>query len=303
MGDEVVITRTRAVEDGLEFEDGELTLRDGRTLAWRWWGAEGGRPVLRLQGTPSSRLSRHPKSQIQMDLGVRYLQADRPGFGGSTRKPRRGVIDFADDLEELLDAHGLDRVPVAGGSGGGPHALAIAARHPERISAVTVVVGAAPLLPEESSRLVGINADGYAAAEKGWQPLYELCVKIRERLLGAEGMQGVLRDAPARDREVMADPAWARINRMDTVEALRPGAEGWADESLALHRDWDFDLGAVRSSVTWWHGDDDMNAPLSAAQRAAARLRNVNMRIWHSEGHFASTIHQREVMEELLSRA
>ncbi len=298
-----MITRLKQVEDGLAYEDGELLLRDGRTLAWRWWGPEGGKPVLRIQGTPGSRASRHPNPRIQLDLGVRYLQADRPGFGRSTRKPGRGVADFADDLVQLLDAHGLERVPVIGGSGGGPHTLAIAALHPDRVSAVTVLVGSAPLLAEEASRLVGVNAEGYHLSERGWQPLYELLVKVRERLLGEEGLQGVLRDAPEKDHAVMAHPAWQKVSRADTVEALKQGAEGWADESMALHRDWDFDLGAVKANVTWWHGDDDKNAPLSAAQRAAAKLRHVDLRVWRSEGHFAPTIYQREVMQELLSRA
>jgi homoserine acetyltransferase len=32
---------------------------------------------------------------------------------------------------------GIDRLPVTGGSGGGPHVLAVAARHPHRVSAAT----------------------------------------------------------------------------------------------------------------------------------------------------------------------
>ena len=82
-------------EDGLAYEDGSLTLRDGRELAWRWWGEEGGRPVLKLQGTPGSRFFRNYDPQVQLGLGVRYLMADRPGYGGSTRKPGRGIADFA----------------------------------------------------------------------------------------------------------------------------------------------------------------------------------------------------------------
>src|SRR6266851_7540654 len=76
-------------EDGLMYEDGELQRRGGRTLAWRWWCEPGGTPVLRLQGTPGSRLYRHPDPAILRDLGVRYLMADRPGYGGSTRSPGR----------------------------------------------------------------------------------------------------------------------------------------------------------------------------------------------------------------------
>ena len=297
------VTNQSRTDDGLEYEDGELALPDGRTLAWRWWGPVDATPVLRLQGTPGSRLNRHPDPKIQAALGVRYLMADRPGFGGSTRKPGRGVADMADDLVALLDAHGLERVPVMGGSGGGPHTLAIAARYPERISAATVIVGSAPLVAEEVGALVGVNAIGYAAAEEGWQPLFEFLVGVRERILGEEGMAGVLRDAPERDRAIMADPRWQLLARANAAEALKQGAEGWTDESMALHREWDFDLGGIRTRVTWWHGDDDMNASLTAAQRAARLLRQVDLRVWHSEGHFAPVVHEKEIVEELLSRA
>ena len=290
-------------DDGVSYEDGELRLPDGRTLAWRWWGEPGWTPILRLQGTPGSRLYRHPNPAIQRELRVRYLMADRPGYGGSSRLPGRGVVGIGDDLAALLDHHKLDRVPVMGTSGGGPHALAVAARHPDRISAASVIVGASPLEPDEVSRLVGVNAAGFAAAERGWEDLHQLLVKVRERLLGEEGMAGVLSDAPPEDRAIMQDPAWRRISRANTGEALRQGAEGWTDESMALHRGWDFDLETIRPAVTWWHGDNDMNAPLSAAQRAAARLREVDLRVWHNEGHFASLTHEAEIVRELLSRS
>jgi len=135
-------------EDGLAFEDGLLALPDGRELAWRWWGDEGGNPVLRIQGTPSSRLNRNHDPSVQQSLGVRYLMADRPGYGGSTRKPGRGIADVVEDLVALLDHLGIERIPAMGTSGGGPHVLALAARHPDRLSAITVVVGGTPLVAD-----------------------------------------------------------------------------------------------------------------------------------------------------------
>lgn len=294
---------TRGVtDDGLAFEDGVLTLGDGRALAWRWWGEEGGTPILKLQGTPGSRLQRNHNPQVQKDLGVRYLMADRPGYGGSTRKPGRGIADFADDLVALLDLHGLGRVPVIGTSGGGPHALAIAAQHPERISAATVVVGAVTLQPGEVSGLVGVNAQGYAAAEKGWDALHELLSRVREQLL-AHGMQNVLSDAPPADRANMENPAWQKLSRINSAEALKQGAEGWTDESFAMHHRWDFDPQSINATVTWWHSDDDKNAPLSAARRGASQLKQVDLRVWHNEGHFASLTYDKEIVGELLDRS
>jgi pimeloyl-ACP methyl ester carboxylesterase len=292
-----------ATEDGLAFEDGVLGLHDGRELAWRWWGDDGGVPILRLQGTPGSRLYRNHNPQIQRDLGVRYLMADRPGYGGSSRKPGRGMADIADDLVALLDMHGLERVPVMGTSGGGPHALAIAAQHPDRISAVSVIVGAVPLEPDEVSGLVGVNAQGFAAAEKGWDALYAVLAPVRERILGAEGMQGVLSDAPATDRAIMESAAWQRMSRINSGEALKQGAEGWTDESFALHQKWDFEPRNIKASLTWWHGDDDKNAPLSAARRGVSQLRQVDLRVWHQEGHLASLVHEKEIVQDLLDRS
>jgi pimeloyl-ACP methyl ester carboxylesterase len=190
-----------------------------------------------------------------------------------------------------------------GTSGGGPHVLALAARHPEKVTAVTVVVGASPLAPDEVEHLVGVNAQGYALAERGWPELYEFLAQVRVRLLSDEGMQGVLNDAPATDRAIMEDPAWQQMSRANLAETLKQGAEGWADESMALHRAWDFDPGDVKTSVTWWAGDDDKNVPLSSAQRVVAQMRHVDLRVWHHEGHFASLVHDKEIVQQLLSRS
>jgi pimeloyl-ACP methyl ester carboxylesterase len=153
------------------------------------------------------------------------------------------------------------------------------------------------------AQLVGVNARGYALAEQGWEPLHEFLVEVRDRLLSDEGMQGVLSDAPASDRAIMSDPVWQRMSRENVTETLRQGADGWTDESLAMHRTWDFDPSAISTSVTWWHGDDDKNAPLSAARRVVAMLRKVDLRTWHNEGHFVSLTHDKEIVEELMSRA
>lgn len=279
-----------------------LKLRDGRELAWRWWGDPDGTPIFRIQGTPSSRIQYNSKRDVPSELGLRYLMADRPGYGRSTRKPGRGIADITDDYVELLDFHGLDRVPATGTSGGGPHVLALAALHPERVSAITVVVGGTPLEPDEVKQQVGVNAEGYARAEQGWDALHEFLVHIRERMMSGEGMQGVLNDAPESDRKIMADPAWQKMSRENIAETLRQGAEGWTDESFAMHGEWDFDPSLVETSVTWFHGDDDKNAPLSAARRVVAKLKNVNLHVWHDEGHFVSVTHEKEILEELLSR-
>src|SRR3954465_5930092 len=111
-------------------------------------GVRGG-PGVWVAGHARPAVSRCPRLEVWEWLGVRVIMADRPGYGASTRMPGRGLASVADDLVELLDHLGIDRVPVTGGSGGGPHVLALGARHPGRISAATVIAGDAPVTDAE----------------------------------------------------------------------------------------------------------------------------------------------------------
>src|SRR4051812_3953239 len=73
-----------------------LTTPDGRTLTVREGGDAGGVPVFYLHGTPGSSLLYEPSVAHARSHGIRLISYDRPGFGGSTRKPGRTVGDCAD---------------------------------------------------------------------------------------------------------------------------------------------------------------------------------------------------------------
>jgi pimeloyl-ACP methyl ester carboxylesterase len=283
--------------------DATSTLRDGRTLAWHEWGVPDGTPLLRLQGTPGSRLDRSPHPERWERHRVRVLMADRPGFGGSTRAPGAGLADVADDLVELLDALGLDRVRVSGLSGGGPHALALCARHPDRVLAATVVIGIAPLTEEDVAGLVPLNAELHRRARAGWEAVHELLAGQREVLVAdpLAAFRGIMAKAPPGDREVLEDPAWQAVLLESIPEALRQGAEGWTDEILRILGDWHLAPEAVSTPVVWWHGRHDANAPISAVERFTARMPSVDLRVWDG-GHLDAVRHEEEILTDLLGR-
>jgi pimeloyl-ACP methyl ester carboxylesterase len=253
---------------------------------------------------PGSRCSRHPHEESYERLHARVIVADRPGYGESTRVAGRGITVGADDAAELVDHLSLDAVHVTGGSGGGPHALAFAARYPERVRAATVVVGMAPLEEEDTGSLIGLNRAGWYAAREGWGAMLELLQPVRDKLLRdpLEGFRAIMDTAPPADRAVMSDPAWQRVMTEDVKEALKPGAEGWADESLAVFGPWDFDPSEVRCGLTWWHSEYDANAPIGAVRRLVARMNRVNLRVWTDAGHLEAYRRHDQILSELLSR-
>jgi pimeloyl-ACP methyl ester carboxylesterase len=285
--------------------DGALALRDGRDLAWREYGGPEGAPVLRVQGTPASRVSGWVFEPLWREMGLRVLMIDRPGYGGSTRLPGRGISVVTDDFVELLDQLGLERVPVMGGSGGGPHVLALCALHPDRVAAASVVVGTAPLNEQDVPLLVGLNAEAYRRVRAGsWGGVLELCNLQRKALLEdpLAGFRAIMDTAPASDHEVMSDPRWQKGFADGIREALRPGAEGWADELSAILGDWDFAVEDISLPVVWWHGRHDANAPLPAVERLIPRMPSVQLRLWESKGHLESFRRERELLQDLLSR-
>ena len=78
--------------------------------------------------------------------------------------------DWADDLEAVVDAAGLDRFPLPGISQGGPAAIAYAVRHPERVTDL-VLPGSVAQGRRKSARTPGELALAGARAEivrLGW---------------------------------------------------------------------------------------------------------------------------------------
>ena len=137
----------------------------GRTLAVTEYGDPDGTPVLSLHGTPGSRLRIPPNVADVRTAGLRVITYDRPGYGGSDRQAGRRIVDCVADGVAIADALGLDRFHVAGGSGGAPHALALAARLPERVASVEALVSPAPWDAEGLDWFAGMDPENVAEYE------------------------------------------------------------------------------------------------------------------------------------------
>jgi pimeloyl-ACP methyl ester carboxylesterase len=211
-------------------------------------------------------------------------------------------------MAAILDFLELDAVHVIGGSGSAPHQLAFAAWHPDRVLAMTVLVGAAPATPDEVAQMIGVNAEGHHLVQKGdVRGLRTLLAPLRIAVLEDPNaaFREIMDRAPDADRAVMADPQYQAEFAVAVREALRPGLDGWIDEAIALHSPWDdIDITAVRTSVTWWHAPQDANAPFAAAARLVSQLPNARIiRFGEEEGHLAGYRREGEILDELLARA
>lgn len=216
-------------------------------------GDPGGRPVVYLHGGGDSRLSRHPDDSIAAELGVRLLAVDRCG------PPVRGRT-LRSCAEEVVAALPVERFAVVGWSAGGPHALAVAAVAPERVTRVGLVAS----MP---------TPDGVAALPRDVRSLMRIA-RVAPRV-AARALESWGRRPTPPTGSPMTDEAYAR----GRVESFRSGGLWLARELAYLGRPWRFDLAEVRAPVTLWWGERDTVCPPSIAREFERRLPNATLRL------------------------
>jgi pimeloyl-ACP methyl ester carboxylesterase len=269
-----------------------LVLPDGRRLAYVEYGDSRGQPALYCHGFPGSRLEAALADASAAHAGVRLIAADRPGIGGSDRQSGRRLVDWPADLARLADHLGLARFTLVGVSGGAPYALACARAMPERLDAVAVVSGVAPL--DGKPMLDGMlwpNALALRAAQATpWAiaPGLQLAVLLRWFPRFPLGLVARSLDAP--DRRALARHDVREIIVRSLREALRQGARGVADDLLLLCRSWGFRLDEIAVPVYLWHGERDRMVPASHSRRLCAELARSHCRAYPDEGHFSLVI-------------
>jgi len=244
------------------------TVADGRTLMFAEWGDLDGSPVFTLHGTPGCRLNRHPDEELVRSTGARVITYDRAGYGGSDRHPGRDVADCVGDVAAIADALGVDRFAIWGGSGGGPHALAVAALLGDRVTRALCDVGVAPYEALGDAWFSGMDPEN--VKEFGWALESEDRLH-RELVLEDEKLRQMVSIDPARildqfdlpdsDKEVLAREDFGRVLRETIVEQTRSGVWGWVDDDIAFTRPWGFDPATITVPTQVRYGTSDVLVP------------------------------------------
>ncbi|HEY1389254.1 MAG TPA: alpha/beta hydrolase [Ktedonobacterales bacterium] len=269
-----------------------LRLADGRDLDVFESGPPDGRVLVYHHGTPGSGVPFRAMAAAAHRLGLRLVTASRPGYGDSTRHTGRSVVDVAADTAAMLDAVGADRCLVAGWSGGGPHALACAARLADRVDAVLVIAGVAPYPAEGLDWLARMGEDNiveFSRAIEGEAALRPFLDEVGGQLRQATGadlvtaMNSLL---PAADRALFTGEVGEDMAAI-FHEGLRVGVDGWLDDDLAFVKPWGFSLAEVIVPTLLWQGTADLMVPVGHGQWLAERIPSVVAHIEDGEGHIS----------------
>ena len=286
----------------------EGTVRVGprRRLGYAVFGPAEGRTVLWFHGTPGGRRQVPPGARRFADThGVRVVGVERPGIGTSTPHLYDQVGDFAEDIARVLDAVHADEARVVGLSGGGPYALACAARLPERVPAVAILGGVAPLVGPDAVR--GGLLRWLRRSSPALVALRDPLGAIVSRLVRAAhpvahqayALYAAL--SPPGDRAVFAAPGVEAMFLDDMLDATRTSMRSVIDDAILFSRPWGFGLEEVRRPALFWHGDADPLIPFPHAEHVVERVPGATLRRQPGLSHLAGLACAEEVLEALLA--
>lgn len=269
---------------------------DGQ-LAWNEYGDPGGNPVFYYHGWPSSRLQARLAHRLAADRGIRLVAMDRPGMGKSTWQPGRTLESWPRLMERFADSLGIGKFGQLAVSGGGPYALACAARIPNRLAGSAVLAGAVPLDESAVGREklhVAYRALAPFRNWPGWlfSPMFQVAAWSARLSPRTPPMSWALATLAVEDRQVMTDfpEIWPIITRSFRESADSGNGRGIMADAAIYFQPLPFALADIRVPIRYWHGGDDRNLPLEMVRAFVAQIPHATLDVEPSMGHFSLVI-------------
>lgn len=267
------------------FTDRVVRTPEGRELGVCEWGDPQGLPVLLLHGTPGSRMLRHVDpaglADVYRQARLHTVTYDRPGYGVSTRRPGRAVVDAIADVWAIADALGLEHFGVAGASTGGPCAAAVAARLRPRVTRCVLLQAPAPFLARDLDFFDGMAPSARAAydfASLAGPELEQWLQRDYEEVLGY--VEDVLPTLDLPDAAV-------EMYQQAFTEAFRWGPGGMRDDAFAAVRPWGFEADEVHVPTRVAQAEDDDTVPRGHAEWWLRHLPDAEL-VLLPGGHFGA---------------
>lgn len=271
-----------------------VTLRSGKRVGVVEYGDPDGVAVLAMHGAPACRLMFDVADGPARACGVRLIAFDRPGYGltpldyGATLQSRTEV--FA----ELPDALGLDTLAILGISGGGPYAVALAARLGSRVKGLALV---SPLGPVAE---VASRSPDNPVHLSSLQRLFFLDLQRHPWVLraNAEITMRSFRAAPkffaAAFAHLLPETDRVILSREDvvesmiemTMEATRHGILGGIADLEIYSEPWHVEYAQIAARARLWQGTADTIVPVGVALKLGELIPDCQVTQVAGGGHF-----------------
>lgn len=281
----------------------QAQLKDGRRLGFVEYGDPSGKPVILFHDLWGNRTLRHPDDNILKKLGIRLIGIDRPGYGISSRKQNRTIMDVVDDTMLLANGLKLHQFAVMGYSAGAPYALACAYRFPQIVTRCAVISSLPPM--DDPQGLQAINAN-YARlfqlarrAESFLRLLMQGFFWLDSRREPDYYIRELTATMPIVDQKIMSNLDLFHLRRNLWEDIRTNGSDPFVDEMVTLVQSWGFRLQSIQPHVDIWWGESDTFSALMVGKRMAEFIPNGTFHLEKQAGHLIFFSHWQVILESL----
>ena len=272
----------------------EVDVDRDRSVSYVEYGDPRGTPLVFLHGTPGSALLGGLFSDHARQADTRVLAIDRPGYGRFPSWPDRSLRDTGDFVTPVLDDADATAADVVGFSGGGPHALAVAATYPDRVRNLHVVGGVAPPSLRERTPTVQATLSGLSERVP---TLVRGLFRAQAWIADRRPPSFVVAQYTDGNGESIPDDV-AEAVRRDFVAAVSTRQSGAVHELRMLNGSWASLLDDVDRPVRLWHGARDTNVPIENARNVRDRLPDAQLEVFDDADHLGSLLRSRSPILE-----
>ncbi|WP_420338201.1 alpha/beta fold hydrolase [Roseibium sp.] len=277
-----------------------LSLQNGRGLAWSEWGPETGQPILFISGAGTAGSLGFGADCLD-ELNIRLIAPDRPGLGGSDPDPGKTLQSVANDFGDLIEHLGAGAIPVAAVSQGVPFALALAAGGP--VSRLAVVSGQDELsrpeffgnLPDQLQQMVRDAEDDPKA----------LIAMLEGFADPGSFLEFIISTSSELDQAVYSSEPFHSAFKSALERGFAQGPTGYALDTVAAMGPWTFTWDSITCPVDLWYGGKDASPVHSpdGGTLMASRLKHANRHFFEDEGGSLLWTRSRDILTALVGEA
>jgi non-heme chloroperoxidase len=266
-----------------------IATRDGTEIFYKDWGT--GQPVLFSHGWPLTADAWDAQMVFLGQRGYRVIAHDRRSHGRSSQTWDGNHMDqYADDLDELIEALDLRGMVIVGHSTGGGEVTRYMGRHGTGRIARAVLLGAVPpLMLKTEANPGGLPIEVFDGIRKGTYADRSQFFKDLTLPFYGYNRPG------AKISEGVRESFW--------MQGMLGGIKGQLD-CIKQFSETDFtaDLKKIDVAVLVAHGDDDQIVPIGVSALMASKLlKNGTLKVYPGGDHGYAQTHQDEFNADLLA--
>ncbi|MBS4196657.1 alpha/beta fold hydrolase [Lederbergia citri] len=286
-----------------DFNDSFIHLRDNRKLSFKSYGEKNENKVIFFHGFGSSASAIHPDIKILDQNNIHLIAVNRPGYGDSTLIDNFTMESVADDINELLNFKGIEKVSVIGYSAGGLFSQVFADKYLEKVISLNLVSSAIPLNSKETRKILPTNWKMISIMNR-YLPFMskaffgKLSKEITNNLEAT--LQKSISQMVEEDKRIANDSNIQLVITKGAVEAYHNKGYAVYYDALALCKKITLNPLASNIKVNIWQGGKDTVWTPSTSRYLQEKYTDSTISFLEDEGHLLYLSQWEEILKKSL---